>query len=122
VSAARLKSRVTRVAVAMGACPLHGTLLQCVCQWRWAGTEEEWQALVPLAERLGPYYDQIPPSGALCRCGEKLWCEACYGNAARQIIVPQDLFTREEHTRYVELLGSMQRLSPRPPASTREPT
>jgi hypothetical protein len=59
--ASSLKARLKRVAVTVGACPVHGMLLQCVCQWRWAGTEDEWQELVPLAERIAPYLDETHP-------------------------------------------------------------
>jgi hypothetical protein len=119
--ASSLKARVTRVAVTMGACPVHGMLLQCVCQWRWAGTEDEWQELVPLVELLSPYFDQIPPSGYRCRCGEQLWCAQCYEGAARQIAVPTDLFTPEEEARYGELLTLMECTSPRPTGIPWEP-
>jgi hypothetical protein len=110
-----LKSRLKRVADALGVCPLHGVHLQCVCQWTWRGTDAEFEELMPLAECLGPYYNQILPSGYRCRCGEKLWCETCYENAARQIVVPTDLFTPSEQARYFELLTHMELVSPRPP-------
>jgi hypothetical protein len=104
----RITGLEREVADTVGACPLHGSLLQCECQYTWRGTDAEFRELMPLAERLGPYFDQIPPSGRRCQCGGQLWCRVCYEAAARQIVAPPDPFAAEERARYVELLAHLE--------------
>jgi hypothetical protein len=110
----RFDARLKRVADTVGACPVHGILLQCVCQYTWRGTDAEFWEIMPLADRVGRYFDHIRPPGRTCLCGEKLWCRVCYESAARQVEVPEDVFTPDELARYVELLTRMECTSPRP--------
>jgi hypothetical protein len=109
--ASRLKTRLHRLAAHMRCCPTHGTPLLCVCDYKWMGTSEELDELAPLSARLSPYFNHLPPSGQICRCGGRLWCGPCYETAAAKIHVPDDLMTPEERERYTTLLQHM-RLTP----------
>jgi hypothetical protein len=106
-----LRTRLNKVAERMNVCPIHGTPLLCsLCQSVWTGTDEEFRELWPLSERIGPYFEHLALSGRVSRdCQDPLYCRQCYEAAARQIEVPEDLFTPEELARYTELLGHMQR-------------
>jgi hypothetical protein len=74
----------------------------------WRGTEDVGQELVPLADRLAPYIDLIRISDQRNeQCGDSLCCRQCYEAHARTIILPYDLMTQDETTRYLELLQHM---------------
>ena len=103
--------RLRRLAARMGVCPTHGTTLACgLCAFDWRGSLEEFHELERLAGRLDPYWDQLTPSGHLCRQhGLPLWCRPCYEAQAAQIEVPDDLFTPDELVRYRELVSLLRR-------------
>jgi hypothetical protein len=108
-----LCTRLNKIAERMNVCPIHGAPLLCgPCHFEWRGTDEEFRELWPLSQRVSPYFKGLTPSGRVCRtCGTDLWCRPCYETQARQIPVPDDLFTPEELARYTKLLGHM-RLKP----------
>jgi hypothetical protein len=99
--------RLRTIARALNCCPRHGARLQCgPCDWTWTGADAQFEELRPLADRIGPYFEQIGSHGT-CRCGSGRWCHACYAEAAANIEVPDNLFTAQERERYFELSGLM---------------
>ena len=105
----RYETRLRTVATRLRCCARHGTPLVCyVCTYEWTGTDAEWQELEPVGRSCVPYIDRIRTSGQHCeQCGEDLWCPQCCEAQARTIILPDDLMTEDETTRYLELLQHM---------------
>jgi hypothetical protein len=68
------RTRLHKVAERMNVCPIHGTPLLCgPCHYTWTGTEEAFEELWPLSERVSPYVEHLAPSGRVCRtCGDAL--------------------------------------------------
>jgi hypothetical protein len=105
----RYETRLHAVATRLRCCARHGTPLICsVCTYECRGSEDECQELVPLADRVAPSIDRIRTSDQRRECGEGLLCPQCYEAQACTIIVPDDLMTEDETTRYLELLQHIQ--------------
>jgi hypothetical protein len=112
MSAARLTSRLTRVAAQMGLCAIHGEPLVCVCGITWTGTAAEWDELCRLADCLLPYDAQIPHAGQVCpQCTGDVSCLTCYRTAWRALPIPVDLMSPAAWRRTNELLGLL-RIAP----------
>jgi len=55
----RYETRLRTVATRLRCGARHGIpLVGHVCTYEWTGTEDEWQELVPLADRVSPYIDR----------------------------------------------------------------
>ena len=106
----RYETRLRAVATRLRCCARHGTPLVCyICTYEWTGSDAEWQEFTPLADRVSPYIDRIRTSDQRCEpCGADLDCRQCYEAQARTILLPDDLMTEVETTRYLALLQHMQ--------------
>jgi len=107
------QTRLRTMARQLGRCAIHPTIrLQCgACDWEWTGTDDEADALVRLVAPLSPYMARIPPQGR-CACGQPTHCSSCWTAAAGRIVIPDDLTTDDDMTRYFALAALFRRKEP----------
>ena len=103
--------RLRIIAQRRGLCPTHLAKLTCGCtrQWRWTGTEGEWEEYTQLMVRAEPLYLPLFVHGDCSTCGSDRFCETCV--KAHMVRGPNP-FTEPEMERMHVLAALMVRQAP----------